>query len=204
MSSRTIDNYFLPIAISIYSALWIALAIRPLDRGDWLLENLLVFVTAAVLIPTSRRFRFSNLSYALILIFLTFHTVGAHYTYAEVPAGFWIRDWLHLSRNHYDRVIHFSFGFLLLYPMRELLIRSAHGHERWAAWLAVAALCALSGFFEVIEAIVAQIVAPDLGAAYLGTQGDIWDAQKDMACAFIGAVSVATWLSVHKRRTSPS
>ena len=186
--SREIENYFLPVALGCYVIFWLALAIHPLDRSDWLLENLLVFFTAAVLVPTHRSFQFSNLGYGLIILFLVVHAIGAHYTYAKVPAGFWLQDWLHLKRNHYDRVIHFAFGFLLLYPMRELLIRSARAHERWAAWLAVVALAALSSFFEIVEAIVAQIVRPDLGAAYLGTQGDIWDAQKDMALAGFGAL----------------
>ena len=198
-------NHFLTIAVVCYVAFWIALAIRPLDRGDWLLENALILATAAVLVPTYWRFRLSNLSYALILIFLVFHTIGAHYTYAKVPIGFWVKDWLHLERNHYDRAIHFSFGFLLLYPMRELLIRSAHAYRYWATWLGVAVLCALSSFFEIIEAVVAQIVAPDLGIAYLGTQGDIWDAQKDMGAAFVGAIIAATCLSLypHLRRSKP-
>jgi putative membrane protein len=186
----------LPIAVGAYVIFWIALAIRPLDRGDWFLENLLVLTTAIVLGGTYRKFQFSSLSYGLILIFLAFHTIGAHYTYAKVPAGFWLQDWLHLKRNHYDRVIHFGFGFLLLYPMAELLARSARVKPNWAPWLAAGALCALSSFFEIVEAVVAMIVRPDLGAAYLGTQGDIWDAQKDMACAFIGAVLVAAWLTI--------
>ena len=193
-------RYFLPVALLCYLIFWLWLAIRPLDRSDWLIENLLIFIAAAVLILTYQRFRFSNLSYALILIFLVFHTIGAHYTYAKVPAGFWLQDWLHLKRNHYDRIIHFSFGLLLLYPMREVLIRSARAHRSWAIWLAVVALAALSSLFEIIEAIVAQIVRPDLGAAYLGTQGDIWDAQKDMGAAFIGAVIVAMWLSLRNSR----
>lgn len=88
-------------------------------------------------------------------------------------------------------MIHFSFGLLLVYPMRELLARSANARGQWAIWLSVAALAALSGLFEIIEAIVAQIVRPDLGAAYLGTQGDMWDAPKDMAYALIGAVLAA-------------
>src|SRR5438067_66880 len=186
---------FLVIAISAYVIFWIALAIHPLDRGDWFLENLLIFITVAVLGLTYQRFRFSNVSYVLILIFLAFHTIGAHYTYAKVPAGFWLQHWLHLSRNHYDRVIHFSFGLLLLYPMRELLHRTAGAQSQWAIWLGVAALAALSSFFEIIEAVIAQIVAPDLGTAYLGTQGDIWDAQKDMGAAFVGAVLTAVVLA---------
>ena len=108
---RFVDNRFLQLALGCYVVFWIALAIRPLDRSDWFLENLLVLATVSVLIPTYRRFQLSNLSYALILVFLAFHAVGAHYTYAKVPAGFWLMDWLHLKRNHYDRVIYFAFGY---------------------------------------------------------------------------------------------
>ena len=201
-ADRRTGNRFLRAALGCYLIFWIALAIHPLDRGDWLLENLLVFVTATVLIATYRSFQFSELSYALILIFLVTHAIGAHYTYAKVPAGFWLQDWLHLNRNHYDRVIHFAFGLLLLYPMRELLQRSAHTHERWATWLAVAALAALSSFFEIVEGVVAQIVRPDLGAAYLGTQGDIWDAQQDMGAAFIGALITALILLFFRRQSA--
>jgi len=191
-------SLFLPIAVGVYLILWIALAISPRDRGDWFLENLLIFISVAVLAITYRWFQFSNASYLLILIFLAFHTIGAHYTYAKVPAGFWLQHWLHLSRNHYDRVIHFAFGFLLVYPMAEVLARSARVKEIWAPWLAAAALWALSSFFEIVESVIAMIVRPDLGAAYLGTQGDIWDAQKDMACAFVGSVIVAVWLTIRR------
>ena len=201
-NARDIGKHFLPIAVACYVAFWIALAIHPLDRSDWLLENLLIFISVIVLAFSYRKFRFSNLSYALIVVFLAFHTIGAHYTYAKVPAGFWMQDWLHLNRNHYDRVIHFSFGFLLLYPMRELLVRSVHAGKQWGTWLAVAALAALSSFFEIIEAVVAQIVRPDLGAAYLGTQGDIWDAQKDMGAAFAGAVTSALAIVLLKRASA--
>lgn len=191
-------THFLPMAVGAYLIFWIVLAIKPLDRSDWLLENLLIFISVGVLALTCRRFRFSNLSYGLILIFLAFHTIGAHYSYAKVPVGFWLQNWLHLSRNHYDRVIHFSFGFLLLYPMNELLIRSARVKQTWGPWLAASVLWALSSFFEIVEAIVAMLVRPELGAAYLGTQGDIWDAQKDMACAFIGAVLIAASLTIRR------
>src|SRR5438477_10957652 len=143
-SVRKIHDYFLPIAVGCYGVFWIALAIQPLDRGDWLLENLLIFISVAVLGFTYRKFQFSHISYVLILIFLAFHTIGAHYTYAKVPAGFWLQHWLHLSRNHYDRVIHFTFGFFLLYPMLELLTRSGRVKQAWAPWLAAAALWALS------------------------------------------------------------
>jgi putative membrane protein len=195
-------SLFLPIAVGVYLILWIALAISPRDRGDWFLENLLIFISVAVLAITYRWFQFSNASYLLILIFLAFHTIGAHYTYAKVPAGFWLQHWLHLSRNHYDRVIHFAFGFLLVYPMTEVLARSGRVKQTWAPSLAASALWALSSFFEIVEAVIAMIVRPDLGAAYLGTQGDMWDAQKDMACAFVGSVVVVVWLTIRRATRS--
>jgi putative membrane protein len=194
------DNRFLQIVVSCYFVLWLVLAIHPVDRGDWFLENLLVFITATVLGLTYRKFQFSNLSYALIAVFLVLHAIGAHYTYAKVPAGFWLKDLLHLKRNHYDRVIHFGFGFLLVYPMRELLRRSGRAREAWAPWLAAAAIVSLSSFFEILEAIIAQLVRPDLGAAYLGTQSDIWDAQKDMAAAFFGVILSVIGLSLWHRK----
>jgi putative membrane protein len=193
------DNRFVAILAGSYAGWWILLAIRPVDRGDWFLENLLVFASLAVLIFTYSRFQFSNLTYVLITLFLALHAVGAHYTYAEVPAGFWIQDWLHLSRNHFDRAIHFAFGLLLLYPLRELLLRAANVRPAWASWLALAAIAALSSSFESVEAIIAQIVHPDLGAAYLGTQGDIWDAQKDMVAAIFGGLLAMAPIAAIKR-----
>lgn len=141
-----------------------------------------------MLVSTHHRFQFSNLAYALVALFLALHAVGAHYTYAKVPAGFWMQDWLHLNRNHFDRTIHFSFGFLLVYPLQEFLSRAAGVRASWVPWLALAIVTASSSFFEILEAIIAQIVHPDLGAAYLGTQGDIWDAQKDMVAAILGGI----------------
>ena len=185
---------YLFILLVCYLGLWIALAINPVDRGDWLLENLLVFAIFLVLGLTYRRFRFSTFSYTLFVLFLVLHAFGAHYTYAKVPAGFWLADVLHLGRNHFDRLVHFAFGLLIVYPMRELLVRSAGVKARWVAALALIVIFALSSFFEIVEAIVAQLVHPDLGSAYLGTQGDIWDAQKDMVAALLGAL-VTTGLS---------
>ena len=199
--SRFIENRFAAILVGAYAVWWILLAIRPVDRGDWFLENLLVFVTVTVLVSTYPRFQFSSLSYILITLFLALHAVGAHYTYAEVPAGYWVRDWLHLSRNHFDRAIHFAFGLLLLYPLRELLIRAAKVRTTWASWLALAAISALSSSFESIEAIIAQIVRPDLGAAYLGTQGDIWDAQKDMVAAIFGGLLAMAAIITFRRES---
>jgi putative membrane protein len=188
-----------------YVLLWIAMAISPNDRSDWLLENILSVVSVFVLLVTYQRFRFSNTSYVLITIFLSLHSIGAHYTYSEVPLGFWLKDWFGLSRNHYDRIVHFAFGLLMAYPFREVLMRKGGLRDPWSFVVAVATVQAGSDLFEIIESWVALIVNPDLGNAYLGTQGDEWDAQKDMTAAFVGGILVTTITAILvKRRRLPS
>jgi len=174
--------------IAWLAGLWLATAIAPFNRFDWLLENLLVFIYGVLLLATWRRFAFSNTSYGLFTVFLSLHLIGAHYTYAEMPFGFWLRDAFDLSRNHYDRIVHFAYGLLIAYPFREILLRAARTRPGWSYFLAVTAVLGFSGFYEVLEAVVAMIVSPELGDAYLGTQGDIWDAQRDMGLAFFGAI----------------
>jgi putative membrane protein len=174
--------------LSWYGLLWIVLAIAPRDRQDWLLENLLALTAVAGLAASYRRFQFSTPSYLLITAFLSLHAVGAHYTYAEVPVGFWLQHLFGLSRNPFDRLVHFSYGLLLAYPLREMLIRLAGVRRFWSFYLAVSGMLAQSGLFEIVEAVVAQMVNPELGAAYLGTQGDEWDAQNDMIAATAGAL----------------
>jgi len=188
------DNRFLQILLLWLVGLWIVMAIAPFDRFDWLLENLLVLIYGALLVATYRTFSFSNLSYGLFGVFLSLHLVGAHYTYAETPIGFWLQDALDLSRNHYDRIVHFAFGLLIAYPFREVLIRAAGLRPAWSYLMVMIAVLGFSGFYEALEGIVAVIVSPELGAAYLGTQGDEWDAQKDTALAFAGSVVAMTFV----------
>ncbi len=171
-----------------YGLVWLWLAIEPVNRRDWFLENLLSSTGLALLVLTYRRFQFSRRSYYLIALFLLLHAIGAHYTYAEVPFGFWMKDVLDLSRNPFDRIVHFAYGALLVIPLRELLMRLARVEGFWSYYLPISAILAQSGLFEVIESVVAVIVSPELGNLYLGIQGDEWDAQKDMAAAFIGAL----------------
>ena len=181
-------NHLLQGLLGWYVLLWVVLAISPLNRQDWFLENILAVLLVGILVATYRMFPFSDLSYILITLFLTLHAIGAHYTYAEVPFGFSLKSLFELERNHFDRVAHFASGLLLTYPIRELFARKAQIRGGWAYVFPVVTLLALSGFFEVIESWVAQIVSPELGDAYLGTQGDIWDAQKDMTAALSGAI----------------
>lgn len=175
--------------------IWIIAAFKPLYPRDWLLENLLVFIWCGLLVFTYRRFQFSNLSYGLFIVFLSLHLPGSHYTYAETPFGFWLQDWLGFERNHYDRIVHFSFGLLVAYPMREILLRKSGLIKSWSYFITLNCIVAFSAIYEMIEAITAMTVSPELGAAYLGTQGDEWDAEKDAGLATLGAViaMLFTW-----------
>ena len=181
-------NRPLLLLIGWYIAFWAVMAISPLDRSDWLLENLLVFVGVAFLAGTYHRLPLSNLSYLLITIFMTLHAIGAHYTYEQVPLGYWLKDLLGQNRNHFDRLVHFSCGLLLTFPIREALLRVTKTTTFWAYFLPLTIILSASGFFELLESWVARIVSPKLGLAYLGTQGDIWDAQKDMNAALVGSL----------------
>lgn len=171
-----------------YAAIWVVTSMRPLDRHDWFLENLLVFGLVAVLVATYRAFPLSDLSYLLIAAFMTLHAVGAHYTYAQVPLGFWMQQAFGLTRNHFDRIVHFSFGLLMAYPIREVFLRVANARGFWAYYLPLDVTLACSALYEIMEMVIASVVAPGTGDAWLGTQGDVWDPQKDMGLAALGAL----------------
>lgn len=182
--------------LALFSAWWLALAIAPLDRADWALENALVAAAVLELVVTWRWFRFSRVSYTLIFLFLCLHEIGAHYTYAKVPWDSWVQAISGVSpgslfgatRNHFDRLGHFAFGLLLAYPMREVFVRVAAARGFWSYYLPLDMTMAFSMVFELIEWAAAEIFGGDLGVAYLGTQGDPWDAQKDMALASLGGL----------------
>jgi putative membrane protein len=181
-------NRLLQALVVWYTVVWVITAIRPLDRHDWFLENLLVAAALAILIGTYRVFALSDLSYLLITAFLTLHAIGAHYTYSEVPFGFWIQHTFGFVRNPFDRVVHFSFGLLMAYPIREVFLRVANTRGIWAYYLPLDVTLAFSALYEIMEMVVATMVAPGTGDAWLGTQGDVWDAQKDMGVAALGAL----------------
>ena len=169
------------------------------DLATWLLENVLTVLFLFFLFFSYRYYRFSDLSYVLIFIYLCLHVYGSKHTYAENPFGFWLQDILDLSRNHYDRIVHFSFGFLLAYPMREMFLRWWR-FPAWVAWaLPVEVTLSISGFYEIIEWLVADLFFTEQGDAYLGVQGDVWDAQKDIFLAFSGALLATTILSILKK-----
>ena len=184
------------IAALAYLVLWVALGISPSDRGTWLLENALVLGLLAVLWFSRRVFRFSDASLYLILLFLALHAVGSHYTYSDVPYDAWwqsltghsLNEALGWKRNHFDRLVHFSYGLLLAYPIREFFLRVVEVRGFWGYFLPLDVTLSTSALYELIEWGAAELFGGDLGMHYLGTQGDVWDSHKDMALAALGAL----------------
>jgi putative membrane protein len=196
------------VTLGLFALLWLGLAVAPLDRAAWAVENVLVVAFVPALLASLRWFPLSRLSWTLILLFLGLHAVGAHYTYAEVPyddwaealLGFRVNDLLGLERNHFDRLVHFSYGLLLAYPMRELFLRVADARGFWGYFLPLDLTLSTSAIFELFEWAAAELFGGDLGVAYLGSQGDPWDAQKDMALAGLGAAIAMTLTLLVNRR----
>ncbi|HEX3165484.1 MAG TPA: DUF2238 domain-containing protein [Chitinophagaceae bacterium] len=192
-------NIWLFAFIGVFAFVWSNSLIGTTDTANWLLENTLSFIFVAFLVITFRKHQFSDLSYLLVCIYLCLHVYGSKYTYAENPFGYWLKDVLHLSRNHYDRIVHFCFGFLLAYPMREMFLKWLK-YPKWVAWLLpIEITLSISAFYELIEWAVADLFFTEHGDAYLGTQGDIWDAQKDIFVAFCGAIIATTIVSLVKK-----
>ena len=193
----------------LFALLAVWAAIEPFDRKDWALENLLVVLAFAYLIGSYRTLPLSRVSYTLIFVFLCLHEVGSHYTYAEVPYDAWTRewfgigfnDWVGWERNNYDRIVHFAYGLLLAYPVRELVLRVGDIKGFWGYFLPLDLTMSTSMLYELIEWAVAEVFGGDLGIAYLGTQGDVWDAHKDMAFASLGALIAMLLTYAINRRT---
>lgn len=189
---------YLLILTALFAVLWAALALDPVDRAAWALENALVVLFILALFASYRMFPLSRVSYTLIFVFLCLHEIGAHYTYARVPYddwfislyGFSVNQALGFERNNFDRAIHFSYGLLIAYPVREVFIRIGNVRGFWGYFLPLDLTMSTSMLFELFEWIVAEFFGGDLGPTYLGTQGDIWDAHKDMALASLGALLV--------------
>jgi putative membrane protein len=171
-----------------FAAVWVWAAIRPVFPDDWLLENYLVFAGVPLIVVLGRWFRLSLISYTLLTLFMILHVVGSHYTYAEVPFGVTLQRWVGADRNMYDRLVHFCFGFLVAYPVREVFIRISRARGFWNYYLPIELTLAFSALYEIIEWLAAVKVNPEAGLAFLGAQGDVWDAQKDMGLAGLGAV----------------
>ncbi|MBE7497740.1 MAG: DUF2238 domain-containing protein [Verrucomicrobiaceae bacterium] len=181
---------------AVFVVLWIVLGVNPWHRTDWVLENVLVLLSVPVLLALYRRHVLSRLSWGLVFVFMILHQIGAHYTYSEVPYDAWWRaltgrtwnEMMGWERNHFDRLAHFLYGLLLAYPVREIFLRVVRVRGFWGYFLPLDLTMSSSLLYELIEWLAAVVLGGDAGQAYLGTQGDVWDAHKDMALAALGAL----------------
>ena len=193
----------LQVLLAIFAVVTIWSAIRPYDVADYVLELVTPLGGAVLLVITARWYRFTPLAYRLMFLEGLILLVGAHYTHERVPLFEWLRDPMGWERNHYDRFAHFAVGFLLAVPFRELILRFARTTSGAASVLAAVSVMALACFYEITEWWIAAAASPGIGAAYLGSQGDIWDAQKDMLLDSIGGIVSMVLLSgLHNRQLS--
>lgn len=189
-----------PLLVSLtalYIAVFLFSAIEPASRAVWVAEIIPAVGILSVIWWISRSYRFSNTAYILMFIWLILHTVGAKYTFAEVPFD-WFNQLIGSERNNFDRVAHFSIG-LYAYPVAEYLMRNKLAKPTLSISFALFALMALAAGYEIIEWWYAALAGGDEGIAFLGSQGDIWDAQKDMLMDTLGAVASLTLLACQRR-----
>ncbi len=188
------DGRFPHILAAVFLVFFIFLAIDPVSREVWIAEVIPVVLVFGLLVISFRYFRFSNLSYALMAFWMFWHTVGGHYTFANVPFDF-VTELFGYERNHFDRIGHFSVGFYA-YPLMELVTRRRWCGAVLASFFGIFFIMSIAAGYEIVEWWFAEVVGGGAGIEFLGSQGDIWDAQKDMLADTLGALLVVLlfWL----------
>ena len=177
------------VLLGLYIVVFTLCAIEPYDRTVWWAENIPVLFVVGAIAWVSRTHRFSNTSYILMLVFIILHTIGGHYTFERVPFS-WVSEMFGFERNHYDRIAHFTVGFYA-YAIAEVLMGRRLVRTRWiVALFPVFAIASVAGIYEIVEWQYAMAADPEAGIAVLGSQGDIWDAQKDILADTLGAILV--------------
>ncbi len=189
----------LPIILFIlYLIEFTVLAIDPYDREVWFAENLPIVLIVAILVLTYKKFRFSNTSYIMMSVLIFMHTIGGHYTFSRVPFDF-INDLFEFERNNFDRFAHFSVGFYA-YAIAEFLDRKNLTNAKWLLYLfPITAIFTVASVYEIIEWITAVTIDPKAGIAFLGVQGDVWDAQKDMLMDGLGAITATIFYALKNK-----
>lgn len=181
-------NKFFWLLVGLLLCYWIYGWFYCLYKEDWIIENLLVVICLTLLIATRRWHKLSDLSYLCIFLFVMLHLYGAFYAYTQNAFGNWLQNKYHLWRNPYDRIVHFSFGLLMAYPFRELLLNKFRVSQKVSLLYPIEIAFSLGTVFELIEWGVAEVTSTKTGETYVATQGDVWDAQKDILMAAIGAI----------------
>jgi putative membrane protein len=192
------NNLFKTIA-ALFVIIWIAFYATALDKTDWWIENILVFIFIFTFAITHKRFLFSDVSIIFLFLFLLVHIYGAQAAYTHNALGEFFRNTWQLKRNPYDRIVHFSFGFLLAYPAIDLLYNKFAVPQKWVGTITNMGILCLASIFELIEWGVAEFTTKETGETYVATQGDVWDAQKDITLALIGSMIVTSIVKYAKR-----
>lgn len=194
------NNSKLPyILFALYLMVFAMLAIAPHDRTIWFVENIPIVLIVLFLLLTYHKYQFSNTAYICMAFLVFLHTVGGHYTFALVPFDH-ITDLFGFERNHYDRIAHFSVGFYA-FPIAEFILR-----KRWVTKklilfsFPIFTIFAVASIYEIIEWAFAIASDPSAGLAFLGSQGDVWDAQKDMLADGLGSICIMILFSIIRRR----
>ena len=188
-------NKWLWLAAGLFLFSWVNSIIGTTDLNNWIIENMMTLVAIAFVVITYKYYRFSDLSLCLISVYISLHVYGSKYTYAENPFGYWMKEVFGFQRNHYDRLVHFSQGFLLAFPLREMLIHWFKFPQKSGWVMPLVFSLASSALYELLEWGVADVFFPEQGPAYLGLQGDVWDAQKDTFVAGLGAFIATSVIS---------
>ncbi|SIS55314.1 DUF2238 domain-containing protein [Neptunomonas antarctica] len=182
-----ISKYFPHLLAGIYVIFSIVLGINPVSRDVWIAEIIPVIAIFLIFVFTFRVFRFSNVAYGLVFIWIFWHTIGGHYTFANVPFG-WVTEMIGAERNHFDRIGHFTIGFYA-FAMAEWLLRKGYCGFKLAMTFSLFFIMSVAAAYEIIEWWYAALEGGDAGVEFLGSQGDIWDAQKDMLSDTLGAIT---------------
>jgi putative membrane protein len=185
-----VKHYFPHFFAVVYVIFFIVLGISPVSREVWIAEITPVVIIFLILVVTYKKFRFSNVAYVLMGFWIFWHTIGGHYTFANVPFS-WVSDILGSERNHFDRIGHFSVGFYS-YAMAEWLLRKKYCNLKLALFFSLFFIMSVAAGYEIIEWWYAAAEGGDAGIEFLGSQGDIWDAQKDMLSDTLGAFASLT------------
>lgn len=188
---------------AIFMAFWVYTGVTTPDILNWLLENSLTLSMIILVAAFYNIYRFTDTSYTLIFLFMMLHVYGSYYQYADNPFGEWLKEQYGFQRNHYDRIVHFGFGLLLSYPLYEIARRGFRLSVLLSSVLVLSLVLGLSAVYEIVEWVVADLVydGDEQGMVYLGMQGDIWDAQKDMALAMVGSmIAIGLALLLRKRK----
>jgi putative membrane protein len=194
----------LPVLLfALYLAEFALLAIHPVSRATWVSENITVLCIVVPLVWLFLKdIRFSNTAYLFMAVLIFLHTIGGHYTFARVPFG-WVTDLIGAQRNHFDRLAHFSVGFYAYAILEFVESRRLSARRGFSLLFAFAAIFAVAALFEIVEWLYAASASPTAGAEFLGSQGDMWDAQKDMLADGLGAMFVSIVYHVAHRGRFP-